>query len=269
MKRSYLLTFLILTGFCGAVFAGTDNSGDNDVSLIVGGSNVDPQQLQAVAALVPVGETQYETFYCSGVLVDSEWVLTAAHCVVRKNPHAVEIQMGNHHAEPGLGERHKVTEIFIHPDYIYDNVPDVALLHLETPSEYTPMPILTEEDAALAAPGINATASGWGSINQGSSYPVALQEVQLPIVSNDTCGSYSGKYPGWITDYEICAGYDNGFKDAAPGDSGGPLIVPDGDSWRTAGLTSWGSGDYYGVFARVTPVADWIQDLMDNNSTGE
>ena len=272
MKSSYLIAVLMMVSICGFPLHGDDNSGNDDqgVSTIVGGENVSPDQMEAVAALVTTGDTQYENFFCSGVLIDSEWVLTAAHCAIKRTPHSMEVQLGNSHVEPGQGERHRVTEIFVHPDYILDTVPDVALLHIETPSEYTPMPILTEEDAELAAPGVTATASGWGRLNQNEAiYAVALQKVDLPIISNETCGSYKGSYPGWITEYEICAGFENGYKDASYGDSGGPLLVPDGDTWRTVGLTSWGIGGYYGVYARVTSVQDWIQDLMTSNSTTE
>jgi secreted trypsin-like serine protease len=88
-----------------------------------------------------------------------------------------------------------------------------------------------------------------------------LREVQVPIVSNETCND---AYGGLITPSMLCAGYPEGGKDACLGDSGGPLMVPAADdSWLLTAVVSFGVGcaqpDSYGVYTRVRPYLEWIE----------
>ena len=88
-----------------------------------------------------------------------------------------------------------------------------------------------------------------------------LREVQVPIVSNETCNDF---YGGIITPNMLCAGYEEGGKDACLGDSGGPLMVPTADnSWLLTAVVSFGVGcaqpDSYGVYTRVRPYLEWIE----------
>ena len=88
-----------------------------------------------------------------------------------------------------------------------------------------------------------------------------LREVQVPIVSNETCND---SYAGIITPNMLCAGYPEGGADACFGDSGGPLMVPSDDNdWLLTAVVSFGVGcaqpDSYGVYTRVRPYLDWIE----------
>ena len=88
-----------------------------------------------------------------------------------------------------------------------------------------------------------------------------LREVQVPIVSNETCND---SYGGVISSNMLCAGYPEGGKDSCLGDSGGPLMVPSADnSWLLTAVVSFGVGcaqpDSYGVYTRVEPYLEWIE----------
>jgi secreted trypsin-like serine protease len=88
-----------------------------------------------------------------------------------------------------------------------------------------------------------------------------LREVQVPIVSNETCND---SYGGIITPNMLCAGYPEGGADACFGDSGGPLMVPsDDNNWLLTAVVSFGVGcaqpESYGVYTRVRPYLEWIE----------
>lgn len=79
----------------------------------------------------------------------------------------------------------------------------------------------------------------------GGTLPNILQEVRVPIVSNDKCKTMflnAGRHE-YIPDIFLCAGYEEGGRDSCQGDSGGPLQVKGDDGkWFLAGIISWGIG---------------------------
>ena len=110
--------------------------------------------------------------------------------------------------------------------------------------------------------------SGWGTLEYGGSYPQTLQWVDVAMMTNEKCNQAYGS----ITDSMICAGYDEGGKDACQGDSGGPLVCHSNPNDRKSGnaiitgVVSFGQGcawqGWAGVYARVTAFLDWIADNM-------
>ena len=179
----------------------------------------------------------------------------------------------------------RVESILVHPEYNGDTFQgyDVALLKLSEPVEYSvhivPICLLKDDDLLVNK---TAWAKGFG-LNEERSHPKVLQEVSLPIISNDDCfdwflesglTSSSGHYKRvFYNDYKtsipkvmMCAGYKDGEKDTCDGDSGGPLVVQNEDkNYFLAGITSWGLGcaekNRPGVYTRVSEVLEWIQEI--------
>ena len=152
----------------------------------------------------------------------------------------------------------------MHPGYLNTtglSTPDIALLELETEATQTPI-ALYEGTGTLE--GMTATIIGWGTTDvNGYSYPYALMETQVPIVSQPACNA---AYNGIIQDNEICAGFADGHTDSCWGDSGGPLMIYADDTWKLAGIISWGNGcanpGYFAVNTRISVLAEWINETI-------
>ncbi|MBI4350176.1 MAG: serine protease [Elusimicrobia bacterium] len=222
--------------------------GDNK---IVGGVAAEKGEFPFLVSLQDLGG-----HFCGGSLIAKDWVLTAEHCVT-EGVAAVVIGLHNQY-DPAGTERHGVKRIVPHPlrgsrDY------DYALIQLAGESKYAPIAL----NRAEIKEKVDMVTAGWGTTTEAGSLARLLQKVTVPFVSGDKC---SAAYPGKITDRMICAGFENGGKDACQGDSGGPLFTDSGNQRTLVGVVSWGKGCarpyYYGVYSKVNAVTGWIDGTI-------
>ena len=68
----------------------------------------------------------------------------------------------------------------------------------------------------------------------------------------------------YLPGFDICAG-DPPAEDACYGDSGGPLLVREGDAWAQVGVVSRGNGcaAVPGLYADATALREWILTTAD------
>ena len=234
---------------------------------IVGGKNASPGEYPWMAALVRADEPDnYQAQFCGGSLIHPRWILTASHCVAGTRAENIEVVLGTNDLESSSGfQRIAVAEIIMAPRYNDFNLDsDFALLRLAEPANPGLTPIQLIDDAALAAPGIQAVLSGWGDLTNGEgNYPVLLQEVELPLVDLAIANA-TPSYGGTLTENMLAAGFEEGGKDSCYGDSGGPLVVPSpvGNGWAQAGVVSFGAGcavpGVYGIYSRVSEFRRWV-----------
>ncbi len=227
----------------------------------------DPARFQYQVALVLAGYTNaLDGQFCGGSLIDSSWVLTAAHCIRdTTQPGDIKVYAGSYQLSQG-GRLLGLTKIIRHEQYNGDEnhpVNDVALLQLAQPIAGLKTILLanTSKEQQLSSFTTNAIVSGWGDTMFGATGSDDLLFANVGIVQQSVCND-GGHYNGLITDVMICAG--SGGADSCQGDSGGPLIMQDqAGNWFQEGIVSWGEGCALptrpGVYSRVPKFIDWIK----------
>uniref|UniRef100_A0A0N4ZN95 Peptidase S1 domain-containing protein n=1 Tax=Parastrongyloides trichosuri TaxID=131310 RepID=A0A0N4ZN95_PARTI len=205
---------------------------------------------------------------CGSTLIGRQFLITAAHCfgnIKEKNFEKTDYKILFGSNERNKGINYTISSISIHPYYKKNFIAyeyDIALIKLSKPVN------ITKKLAPIGLPknSVNrdriCIVAGWGMTSEKGEQSKYLKELQLPILSNEICNDFM-HYRGLInTLSSFCAGYSDGRDDACKGDSGGPLMCLENNSWEIHGVISWGVGcakrGYPGVYTSVFLMRSWI-----------
>ncbi|KAA0200982.1 hypothetical protein HAZT_HAZT001586 [Hyalella azteca] len=235
----------------------------NIAARVVGGQVATKNEYPWMVGILEVGDAEP---FCGGSLISNQWVLTATHCLLSFTAANLEVALGADqlglNAQSGI--RVKVSQIITHANYDTNNVNnDIGLIKLVTPVTYTTTisPVcLPFKFPNSDFEGTLGTVTGWGTTSYQGTTSVALLEVDIPILSTQSCSSYY-TYPTVLTDNMFCT--LQAGKDACQGDSGGPLTVPSGGRLYQLGVVSWGTecatATKPGVYTKITKYLQWIE----------
>ncbi|GBG83020.1 hypothetical protein CBR_g36639 [Chara braunii] len=235
---------------------------------IVGGAKTNRTAFPYIVLLSILKDN--DEFFCGGTLIDRQYVVTAAHCVLNSSVLVVPARSITVYAGSTLqkqGTKVGVNRVWSHPSFnFYAN--DVALLQLRSALRITPtvMPIKLAYDDTPLKDGSDLSISGWGSLSAGAGSVAAnLQGATVNYLPNG-CGRYKKPdYSEYVPSVMICAGCNAGRVDTCQGDSGGPLTTLSVSNGCPilAGLTSFGEGcadaGFPGVYTRLSSQVSWLE----------
>jgi len=257
-------TFEIRDGIL--VRTGTQNSQNN--GRVVGGEDAAPHSAPHKVSLQ--WGTIRPAHFCAGLIIHSNWVLTAGHCVQQYPATGIStVVAGLHDLRTFRGVeqvRHiTLSNMWVHEDFDgFEGAHDIGLILFQTPFTFNEFVNLIALPAADTIPSGVGTMHGWGSTSYSffPVFPDILQTANLIIVPLETCRN-NWSFTGVISDTNLCAG--STAASACMLDDGGALVQGN----VAVAVLSWGNipcglNDRPAVFTRISAYISWINNVMDN-----
>ncbi|CRL00489.1 CLUMA_CG013750, isoform A [Clunio marinus] len=227
---------------------------------IIGGAATDIESFPFAAAFLVDNK-----FKCGSSIISENCALTAAHCVQDlDSPARVQLRVGSTFKNEG-GQIIQADNIISHPNYdrLKLNM-DFAIIKWKTSLQFEDSVDSVELAGAseTLADGTECIVCGWGRM-RNDTRTSQLRSVSVYKVNQEICQKdYNSTRVKFhiVEGTMICAGVNEGGKDACAGDSGGPLIC----NSKQFGVVSSGYGcglpEYPGIYAFVPTIHEWINE---------
>ncbi|KAH8277391.1 hypothetical protein KR026_010183 [Drosophila bipectinata] len=267
----FLLNFLVWTGFDSG--QAVPIVGGRIVSTV--GSSISKYpfmvSLQDILWRNATEGLSYRHF-CGGSLISDRWILSAAHCIWKKNIHNIAAFIGYENIENisqlepyGL---ESAEYIYFQPSNFRN---DIVLLYMRQRYSSALSPDL--QFAQLPPQGMKPDRNescriiGYGATRHAGPSQKNLFEAEVQVITNQKCRQIIGHV--WAPQNganTVCALGNN--QDSCQGDSGGPLICPYGGKDYIYGLVSHGLTcgiqGMPSIYTVTRPYYDWVQLLLQS-----
>ncbi len=193
---------------------------------------------------------------CTGSLIDTDIVITAAHCI-KASVKEIQIIFTTDITQYEPEKTRKALAIKVNPEYqnTKDNEigrHDIALIRIkgDLPAGYHPVELLSELESETLKDGQSSIIAGYGGNTWGF-----LSKIELPIAKR-------------LGENEILLAQSNG-QGARHGDSGGPAFTSNGKLWGVCsrGFTELSADKTsipypYSVYTQIHSYAAWIDSAQ-------
>lgn len=202
----------------------------------------------AVVLLNLKDSTGQQLASCSGTVVSSHGIVTAAHCL--------EGGVGSVLVYLGTGPQLMSASFAAWPNFSENDpsTPDVGVVITSNAIGVTPIPLLTSRDATV---GETAVIAGWGKDQNGVLATLRAGVAAITSVSST----------------QLETEYTSNLSSVCQGDSGGPLLLQQNGVWAEAGIISANSttacsfGSNFYTTIRNTEVLGFITSHIPDAST--
>ncbi|XP_014093603.3 lectizyme-like [Bactrocera oleae] len=213
--------------------------------------------------------------FCAGSIIDENWVLTAAHCLVYNNFEVVAgLHSRNDESDVQVRKVTSKSQYIVHEGYGGGVGPnDIGLIHIPDGFDLNALSrdgVAPVNKVSLPSGKYESTGDGrlfgWGRDNSGY-LPNVLQTLDANIIGYSECKA-ALPFLAPIKNVNICS-YNVGTTDGAcNGDSGGPLVRYTSEGAEQVGIVSWGytpcaTTKYPSVYTSVSAYKKWINEKIN------